>query len=206
MTRAALERRAMPGREACRSTVSVGLREAVVQCEASSSSCNACRLKAHNTGQGNSALCGWRPIRVILSIRSVTQTGDILVKGASNRVLWALVLVPPTPPASQNDLGVLGKDLAGFSNGSRPCDDVADIELRALEGALCGTAGSCGSQTSDPNNGAPYTDGARAAGPDAANVHLNGKINAGDTYLDVFCRSQQSSLHFCSARPLANCG
>jgi hypothetical protein len=94
--------------------------------------------------------------------------------------------IAPTPPVSQNDLGVLGNDLAGFPNGRRPYDDVADIEIRALEGALCGKAGTCGSQTSDPNKGAPYTDGSRAAGPDASNERVTGKISAGDTYLDVF--------------------
>ena len=94
--------------------------------------------------------------------------------------------IAPTPPAMQNDLGVLGGDLAGFPNGRRPYDDVVDIELRVAEGALCGVIGSCGTQTSDPNHGAPYTDGARAAGPDAANVKLNGAITAADTYLDEF--------------------
>jgi hypothetical protein len=94
--------------------------------------------------------------------------------------------VPPTPPATQNDLGVLGGDLAGFPNGRRPYDDVVDITLRAAEGALCGAIGNCGAQTSDPNNGLPYTDGARAAGPDVAHEHVTGEIKAGDTYLPVF--------------------
>lgn len=94
--------------------------------------------------------------------------------------------IAPTPPASQNDLGVLGGDLAGFPNGRRPYDDVADIELRVVEGALCGKIGNCGAQTSDPNHGAPYTDGARAAGPDASTVKLSGAVSAGDTYLDAF--------------------
>jgi len=94
--------------------------------------------------------------------------------------------IRPTAPAAQNDLGVLGNDLAGFPNGRRPYDDVADIELRALEGALCGKAGTCGQETSDPNNGAPYTDGARAAGPDATNLRVSGQVAAGDTYLDLF--------------------
>jgi hypothetical protein len=93
---------------------------------------------------------------------------------------------PPTPPGSQNDLGVLGGDVAGFPNGRRPYDDVVDITLRVAEGALCGAIGSCGSQTADPNHGTPYTDGARAAGPDAAHLHVNGAISAGDTYLSVF--------------------
>jgi hypothetical protein len=93
---------------------------------------------------------------------------------------------PPTPPAQQNDLGVIGGDLAGFPNGRRPYDDVTDIELRALEGALCGVAGKCGTQTTDPNKGTAYTDGARAAGPDAAHLRVTGKVSALDTYLDVF--------------------
>jgi len=92
----------------------------------------------------------------------------------------------PTPVAAQNDLGVLGGDLAGFPNGRRPYDDVVDITLRVAEGALCGAIGPCGKDTSDPNHGAPYTDGARAAGPDAAHASVSGAINAGDTYLDGF--------------------
>jgi hypothetical protein len=94
--------------------------------------------------------------------------------------------IAPTPPATQSDLGVLGGDLAGFPNGRRPYDDVVDITLRAAEGALCGAIGNCGAQTSDPNNGLPYTDGARAAGPDVADEHVTGEIKAGDTYLGVF--------------------
>ena len=43
--------------------------------------------------------------------------------------------IPPTT-TNPNRLGVLGGDLAGFPNGRRLADDVVDIELRALEGAL----------------------------------------------------------------------
>jgi hypothetical protein len=93
---------------------------------------------------------------------------------------------PVTAIASQNDLGVLGGDVAGFPNGRRPYDDVVDITLRVAEGALCGAIGNCGSQTKDPNGGLPYTDGARAAGPDAAHSTVSGAIKAGDTYLGVF--------------------
>jgi len=93
---------------------------------------------------------------------------------------------PSTAPVKQNDLGVLGGDLAGFPNGRRPYDDVVDITLRVAEGALCGAIGNCGAQTKDPNNGLPYTDGARAAGPDAADEHVTGEIKAGDTYLAMF--------------------
>ena len=94
--------------------------------------------------------------------------------------------IAPTPPAKQNDLGVLGGDLAGFPNGRRPYDDVIDITLRVAEGALCGAIGTCGSETKDPNGGAPYTDGVRAAGPDQANLHVTGQINPEDTYLADF--------------------
>jgi hypothetical protein len=93
---------------------------------------------------------------------------------------------PPTPPASQNDLGVLGGDLAGFPNGRRPYDDVVDITLRVAEGALCGAIGTCGSETTDPNHGAPYTDEARSAGPDAQHLSVSGAIKATDTYLPAF--------------------
>ncbi len=94
--------------------------------------------------------------------------------------------VAPVLPASQNDLGVLGGDLAGFPNGRRPFDDVVDIELRVAMGALCGAVGNCGTMTKDPNNGLPYTDGARAAGPDQANAHPSGAESPDDFYLDVF--------------------
>lgn len=55
-----------------------------------------------------------------------------------------------TAPASQNDLGVLGGDNAGFPNGRRPVDDVVDSELRVAMGALT---------TDAPNKDAPFTDG-----------------------------------------------
>ncbi|HLX07977.1 MAG TPA: DUF4331 domain-containing protein [Thermoanaerobaculia bacterium] len=45
--------------------------------------------------------------------------------------------IPPVPALLQNNLGVLGSDLAGFPNGRRPGDDVVDVTLRVLEGALC---------------------------------------------------------------------
>ncbi len=94
--------------------------------------------------------------------------------------------IAPTAPATQKDLGVLGGDLAGFPNGRRPYDDIVDITLRVAEGALCGAAGNCGTETADPNHGAPYTDGVRAAGPDQAASHVSGAINAADTYLGAF--------------------
>jgi len=42
------------------------------------------------------------------------------------------------PVASPNRLGVLGGDVAGFPNGRRLTDDVLDIEVQAVAGALLG--------------------------------------------------------------------
>jgi hypothetical protein len=44
--------------------------------------------------------------------------------------------VPPTPVASQNRLGLLGSDPAGFPNGRRLLDDVTDIALRVVVGGV----------------------------------------------------------------------
>jgi hypothetical protein len=40
------------------------------------------------------------------------------------------------PAATENRFGVLGNDVAGFPNGRRLSDDVTDIELRVIGGAL----------------------------------------------------------------------
>jgi hypothetical protein len=61
--------------------------------------------------------------------------------------------VPPTPAASQNRLGVLGGDVAGYPNGRRPGDDVVDISLRAVMGALLPPEVA-------PGGALPLTDGA----------------------------------------------
>lgn len=58
--------------------------------------------------------------------------------------------IPATPAATQNDLGVLEGDNAGFPNGRRPVDDVVDIALRVVMGALTDDA---------PNRDTPFTDG-----------------------------------------------
>ena len=108
------------------------------------------------------------------------------VKVAPSEMLRLNTSTAVTPPASQNDLGVLGGDMAGFPNGRRPYDDVTTITLRVAEGALCGVAGNCGNEKADPNKGAPYTDEARSAGPDSQHLHVTGYIKATDTYLTAF--------------------
>ena len=75
----------------------------------------------------------------------------------------------PTAAGSQNDLGVLGGDSAGFPNGRRPIDDVVDIELRVAMGVLL-TPYDGSAKDPDPASDASrqleYTDGAE---PNPAN-------------------------------------
>jgi len=68
--------------------------------------------------------------------------------------------IPAKPAASQDRLGVLNGDNAGFPNGRRPGDDVVDIELRVAMGVLC-TLNIGGCKPSDaPAGTLHYTDGA----------------------------------------------
>lgn len=62
--------------------------------------------------------------------------------------------IAPTPLASQNRLGVLEGDLAGYPNGRRLGDDVVDISLRVVMGKLISSS-SCA-----PSGQLPFTDGA----------------------------------------------
>ncbi len=88
----------------------------------------------------------------------------------ASEMLRLNVAIPPTPAASQNNLGALqcftnagalstsnpGCDPAGFPNGRRPGDDVVDIELRVAEGGLLG-AGDPNQKSDGSHPG--YTDG-----------------------------------------------
>ena len=83
--------------------------------------------------------------------------------------------IAPTAKEDQVNLGVAGGDLAGFPNGRRPGDDITDIALRVVMGALChpiavdldasGTAGDDGDNLGlcapedAPVGTAPLTDG-----------------------------------------------
>lgn len=71
--------------------------------------------------------------------------------------------IAPADRASQNRLGVLGGDVAGFPNGRRPGDDVVDIELRVAMGVLCtlDNPAAFGCRPADAPAGAiHFTDGA----------------------------------------------
>ncbi|MFC0679086.1 DUF4331 domain-containing protein [Lysobacter korlensis] len=61
--------------------------------------------------------------------------------------------IAPVPASQQDSLGVIAGDTAGFPNGRRPGDDVVDIELRVLMGALL-------TDEQAPSRTLPYTDGA----------------------------------------------
>ena len=66
---------------------------------------------------------------------------------------------PVTPAGSQNRLGVIGGDNAGFPNGRRPGDDVVDVTLRVAMGRLI-TLGLFGAPAQAPSGGLDFTDGA----------------------------------------------
>ncbi|WP_370260032.1 DUF4331 family protein, partial [Idiomarina sp.] len=76
--------------------------------------------------------------------------------------------INPTAAADQNAFGVVAGDPAGFPNGRRPGDDVVDIALRVVMGALChdipvnGEPTNLGFCTPDqaPVGNVPFTDGA----------------------------------------------
>lgn len=92
-----------------------------------------------------------------------TAPANLTVPGEMLRLNTA---VAATAQASQNDLGFLGCDLAGFPNGRRPVDDVVDIALTVAEGALSGTNNlqTCNVAGASPmvaNSGAVVNDGAR---------------------------------------------
>ncbi|MCA1615550.1 MAG: DUF4331 domain-containing protein [Acidobacteria bacterium] len=63
--------------------------------------------------------------------------------------------VPATAPGSENRLGVIAGDLAGYPNGRRVGDDVVDITLRVAAGVLLpgnSCAGGTASCNQPPNN------------------------------------------------------
>ena len=60
---------------------------------------------------------------------------------------------------TQNRLGVIGGDMAGFPNGRRPGDDVVDIELRVAMGKLCTLNLFCKPEDA-PAGKLGFTDGA----------------------------------------------
>jgi len=90
-------------------------------------------LEIFATGIAKAALGGKAPIQVDLNSQLLNKDVDKgeFVPAEEIRLNMA---VPVAKHPSR--LGVLGGDLAGFPNGRRLADDVVDIELQALEGAV----------------------------------------------------------------------
>jgi Domain of unknown function (DUF4331) len=92
----------------------------------------------------------------LTGVQGLNQPANVV----ASEMLRLNTAIPPVPAASQNRLGVLGGDNAGFPNGRRPGDDVVDIELRVAMGVLC-TLNIGGCKPSDaPAGSLHYTDGA----------------------------------------------
>ncbi len=83
----------------------------------------------------------------------VTGVTGVNSNGGVGEMLRLNTSIPATPKALQNNLGVVGGDLAGYPNGRRLGDDVVDISLRAVMGVLLNA-------TDAPDGQLPYTDGA----------------------------------------------
>lgn len=75
--------------------------------------------------------------------------------GAPAEIMRLNTTTPVVAFGSQNTLGVIGGDNAGYPNGRRPGDDVVDISLRVVMGKLLPAAVA-------PAGQLPFTDGVRA--------------------------------------------
>jgi len=90
----------------------------------------------------------------------LTGVGGLNALGGPAEEMRLNTAIAAAPPASQNNLGVLGADNAGFPNGRRPGDDVVDIELRVAMGVLCVAFPGVYCSPSDAHSGnLPFTDG-----------------------------------------------
>lgn len=83
-------------------------------------------------------------VNALLKYPGEPQTGSCSKDSPCAELLRLNLAVPPTPPASQQRLGVLAGDMAGWPNGRRPNDDVTDIALRLVAGALLGPVPALG--------------------------------------------------------------
>lgn len=80
-----------------------------------------------------------------------TGIAGLNANGSVGEMLRLNTSIPAKPASEQKNLGALAGDIAGFPNGRRPGDDVVDIALRVVMGALIPDA---------PNKDVPFTDGA----------------------------------------------
>ena len=83
----------------------------------------------------------------------LTGVSGLNADGGVGELLRLNTGIAAAPASSQNNLGVIGGDVAGFPNGRRPGDDVVDIALRVVMGKLLSTNDA-------PSGQLPFTDGA----------------------------------------------
>jgi hypothetical protein len=83
----------------------------------------------------------------------LTGVDGLNANGSVAEMLRLNTTIAAVPADDQNRLGVIGGDTAGFPNGRRPGDDVVDIALRVVMGALL-------PEEDAPAGQAPFTDGA----------------------------------------------
>ena len=109
----------------------------------------------------------------------LTGFEGVNMNGSVAEMLRLNTSIPPKAREDQSNFGVAGGDLAGFPNGRRPGDDVVDIALRVVMGALCypisleGGApvnlGFC-TPADAPIGNQPLTDGAPLSAADLDNT------------------------------------
>ncbi|HEX4350678.1 MAG TPA: DUF4331 domain-containing protein, partial [Verrucomicrobiae bacterium] len=106
---------------------------------------------------------------------------------ATAEMLRLNTTTPTLPAASQNNLGVIAGDVAGFPNGRRPGDDVVDIALRVMMGKLLST-------TVAPSGQLPFTDGALVTANMFQSVfpYINPPLAGSPNDLSVTITMQQS--------------
>lgn len=97
----------------------------------------------------------------LTGVSGLNQPADV----AASEMLRLNTTIPAVPASSQNNLGVLAGDTAGFPNGRRPGDDVVDIALRAAMGVLLYDEDADGGNPA-PSGNLPYTDGATLSAED----------------------------------------
>jgi len=123
--------------------------------------------------------------RVDLVTAFLTGFNGVNTTSGVGEMLRLNTAIPATPAGLQSNFGVAGGDLAGFPNGRRPGDDVVDVALRVVMGALChdlplGADGSgvnlllCGDTADSAKAVAavgniPFTDGAPVSDADFQN-------------------------------------
>jgi hypothetical protein len=109
------------------------------------------------TGVCNVAGCPMAVDALDVNLNSQLLNKDVVAASfKASEMLRLNMSVPATPAAKLSRLGVLGGDLNGFPNGRRLSDDVVDIELKVLEGALTGAKTDVFTDKVDAND-VPFT-------------------------------------------------